>query len=216
MKKKKGGREMDLLDQAQVFFEQFQIFLTQFNEHYPLLVPLVGIAISFVQVYLFFIPTMIIVAMNTVVFGPLVGFLVSLVGIVLGTYSFFLLFRYSFGKYLWKLINRFKISESIREIMEKVEARGFAYVTMLYGPLILIVSPVPVTIAAGLSNINHRTYVLGLICGEAIMILMATFLGTGIMKMFENPFFLIGALVIIFGVTFIVKKFQSYWDQKQS
>lgn len=216
MKKKKGGREMDILDQFQVFFEQFQIFLTQFNEHYPLLVPLVGIAISFVQVYLFFIPTMIIVAMNTVVFGPIVGFLVSLVGIVLGTYSFFLLFRYSFGKYLWKLINRFKISESIREIMEKVEARGFAYVTMLYGPLILIVSPVPVTIAAGLSNINHRTYVLGLICGEAIMILMATFLGTGIMKMFENPFFLIGALIIIFGVTFIVKKFQSYWDQKQS
>lgn len=216
MKKKKGGREMDILDQFQVLFEQFQTFLTQFNQQYPLLVPLIGIAISFVQVYLFFIPTMIIVAMNTVVFGPLVGFLVSLVGIVLGTYSFFLLFRYSFGKYLWKQINRFKISESIREIMGKVEARGFTYVTMLYGPLILIVSPVPVTIAAGLSKINHRTYFWGLVCGEAIMILMATFLGTGIMKMFENPFFLIGALIIIFGVTFIVKKVQSYWDQKQS
>ncbi|MGL4624809.1 MAG: TVP38/TMEM64 family protein [Culicoidibacterales bacterium] len=207
---------MDIIDQLQIFFEQFQTFLTQFNHQYPLLVPLIGIGISFVQVYLFFIPTMIIVAMNTVVFGPLIGFLVSLIGIVLGTYSFFILFRYSVGKYLWKLINRFKMSESIREIMEKVEARGFTYVTMLYGPLILIVSPVPVTIAAGLSNIDHKTYFLGLVCGEAIMILMATFLGTGIMKMFDNPFILVGALVVIFGTTFIVKKIQSYWDQKQN
>ncbi|MGL6057882.1 MAG: TVP38/TMEM64 family protein [Culicoidibacterales bacterium] len=205
---------MDSLDNFQVIYEQFQAFLLAFNEVHPFIVPLIGIGLSFIQVYLVFIPTMIIVALNTVVFGPLVGFLVSLIGIVLGTYSFFLIFRNSVGKYLWKFINRFKFSDSVQDIMDKVQKRGFLYITMLYGPLILIVSPVPVTIAAGLSKVDHRTYFLGLLCGEAIMILLATFLGTGIMRIFDNPLFLLAALVLIFGTTFLVRRLQRYWDKK--
>lgn len=202
---------MDVQD-IQILFIELQSFLAQLNLQYPVLVPLIGIVISFVQVYLFFIPTMIIVAMNTVIFGPLIGFFVSLIGIVLGTYSFFVIFRHQFGNTIWQFINRFKISHYIKAMMKRLQKRGFLYITMLYGPLILIVSPVPVTIAAGLSKVDKKTYVRGLICGEAIMIAMATFLGTGITKVFENPVYLVLAVVMIVLVTFVMRKIQQRWD----
>ncbi|MGL5295467.1 MAG: TVP38/TMEM64 family protein [Culicoidibacterales bacterium] len=194
---------------------QLQYLLAQWNEQAPLVVPLIGIVVSFLQVYVFFIPTMIIVAMNTVVFGPLIGFFVSLIGIVLGTYSFFFLFRQKIGQYLWRFIHRFHLQKTVEELMSKLERRGFLYVTMLYGPLILIVSPVPVTIAAGLSKIPKSTYIFGLICGETIMIAMATFLGTGFLRIFDNPLYLIGAIGSIFVVTILVHYIQKRWDASE-
>lgn len=213
-KQTRGGKVMQL-EELKQFFQNFQVLLEQWNQQAPIVVPLIGIAISFIQVYLFFIPTMIIVTMNTVVFGPLIGFGVSLIGIVLGTYSFFLLFRNQVGKYLWRWLNRFPMSERVQELMSKVERQGFFYIAMLYGPLILIVSPVPVTIAAGLSNVEQRTYLYGLICGEAMMILMATFLGAGILRVFENPFYLVAAILVIIIITFSVNKLQQQLDKQK-
>ena len=177
--------------------------------HYRTLGPLIGILLPFIEAFLPFLPLVVIVVANASSYGLWIGFLLSWIGTVLGSYVVFLLAR-RFGKH--PRLKVFIEKEKVQKLIKWVDMRGLSPLFILlcfpFTPSVLV------NIVAGLSNIKKKYYLIVLMAGKFIMIASMSVLGYDLKALITDPVKLIIAGVGIFLLWIVGKGIEKHLNKK--
>lgn len=177
--------------------------------HYRTLGPLIGILLPFVEAFLPFLPLVVIVVANASSYGLWIGFLLSWIGTVLGSYVVFLLAR-RFGRH--PRLQRFIGKEKVQKLIKWVDMRGISPLFIL---LCFPFTPsVIVNIVAGLSNLKKKYYLIVVLVGKFIMIASMSVLGYDLRALLTDPVKLILAGVGVFLLWIIGKGIEKHLNKK--
>ncbi len=127
--------------------------IVELAQHYKALGPLIGLLLPFIESFLPFLPLVRICYRECRGVWTLVGFILSWVGTVAGSYAVFLVIRkYGRNRFLRFLTKK----ERVQQLISWVERNGF-------GPLFLLICfpftpSALVNLVAGLSNMKKTYY----------------------------------------------------------
>lgn len=154
--------------------------------------PLIGLLLPFLEAFLPFLPLVVFVVANASAFGLWLGFLLSWLGSVAGSYVVFLIVRH-FGKHpkLLFLTNGKKVQRLIQWVNMNGISPLFVLLCFPFTPSVLV------NIVAGLSNIRKEFYLIVLSAGKFVMILGISVLGYDLKALLTNPVRLVIAAVAI-------------------
>lgn len=171
----------------------------------------VGLLLVFIESFLPFLPLIVIVILNTNAYGFFIGFLMSYLGSVLGSYSVFLVVRNFLKAPVTRYINKHKTLIKMREFIDK---RGFTFLFILMS-LPFTPSSV-VNVIAGVSNVKKRVYLYILIGAKFIMILSISIVGHDVTTFFTSPTRLILSVVFLVVLYVISKLYERYLNRKMN
>ena len=166
--------------------------LREMLEQYRSLGPLPGIGLTFMKSFVPPLPTIAIVGLNAAVYGLWLGFLYSWIGLVAGCLTTFLIIRkIASHRYVRKWAMRPKVAKG----MIWVRQSGFSYVFLLslfpVGPFVVV------NMAAGLSVMRLRSYLIALCAGKAIMVFAVSYIGNDLERFINHPWEVIYVLLFI-------------------
>jgi phospholipase D1/2 len=138
--------------------------------------PLVFVGLC-VAAVLFHLPEVVLIAIGSVLFGPVKGFALGWIGSTAGSTCSFLLARYFLREALQRTVaSRFK---RIQALNERLECRGFQ--TVLALRLMLFMAP-PLNWAIGATRVRLRHYVLGSALGVVPCIAVTSYAADSIAR----------------------------------
>ena len=154
--------------------------------------PVLSCSLMFFESILPFMPLAVFITVNFVAFGNFLGFIISWFFTVLGCIMSFLIFRKGIqGKFNNLIKDKYKLNK----FMDKFN-------NISLGELVIIIA-IPFTpaflvnIAAGLSKINFKKFIIALLIGKIGLVYFWGFIGTNLIESFENPLILIKIILII-------------------
>lgn len=169
-------------------------------EKYKLLGPFFGFFLTFIESFFPVLPLVLIVVANAGAYGLMFGFIISWLGTVIGSYTFFLLIR-KFGNH--RFFRKIKEQRQVEKLIHWVDVRGF---TPLFVLLCLPFTPsVIVNSVAGLSNIKRKYYFFTLLIAKPIMIFLMSYLGSDLRDIITSPMKIIMCAVIILAIWLVGK-----------
>ncbi len=149
-------------------------------------------------------PLAVFITINFLAYGNIVGFVISWIFTVLGCLLSFYLFRKGVQGWFQRLT---KDRTKLNNLMTKFNNISFAELAVIiaipFTPAFLV------NIAAGLSNMPKRKYILALLVGKIGLVYFWGYIGTSLVESLKNPMILIRIaviLVITYIISFIIKK----------
>lgn len=166
--------------------------IEHFASQYRTLGPIIGLLFPFLEAFLPFLPLVVFVVANASAFGLWIGFLLSWLGSVAGSYVVFLIVR-RFGKH--PKLRYLTGGKKVKRLIQWVDLNGLSPLFVLlcfpFTPSVLV------NIVAGLSNIRREFYLIVLLAGKFVMILGMSVLGYDLKALLTSPVRLVIAGVII-------------------
>lgn len=160
--------------------------------------PVVGFLIIIVESIIPILPLATFIALNIIAFGPVVGFIISWVATVIGSIISFYIFRKGFSK---KLYSKAKVDGKVHQFMSFITKVRFTQLVLI---IALPFTPAfAVNIAAGLSKISVKKFLLAVIIGKLSIVYFWGWVGTSFMESIYNPYILI-KIVVILGITYLM------------
>lgn len=166
-----------------------------------------GMLVIIIESIIPVLPLAVFIAFNTVIFGNVLGFIISWVATIIGCTISFFIFRKGFSDKLYKKINH---KEKVKELMNKISDLEFTkFVLILAIPFTPAFS---INIAAGLSKMSYKKFLLALLISKLATVYFWGFIGTTLLESITD----VGVLVklgIILLIAFIlsrivIKKFE--------
>lgn len=146
------------------------------------------------------LPLALFIAINTVVFGNLVGFLISWIGTIIGCSISFFIFRKGFSKKMYRYIDHKKKG---KRLMESISNLGFSKLVFVLA--IPFTPAFSINIGAGLSKMSYQKYLFALIISKLSIIYFWGFIGTTFVESIMDIGVMIKILIILF-VTFLLSR----------
>lgn len=160
---------------------------------------LIGMFLIILESIIPMLPLAVFIAINMLVFGNFIGFLISWVSTIIGCTLSFYIFR-TLQNRAWKFING---KEKLVELMNKIDNISFSsLVIILAFPFTPAFS---INIGAGLSNMSYRKYLFALIISKISIVYFWGFIGTTLVESLTDISVLIKIAAIIL-VAFILSK----------
>lgn len=173
-------------------------------EQYSNLGPLPGILLPLVEAFLPFLPLIVFVMANAAAYGLWLGFLYSWIGVCAGSCIVFWLARKFGGRFGMYIQKRMPSSQRFFHWMEE---KGFTPLFILYcfpfTPSSLI------NIAAGISTVPFRTFVIAVMSGKAVVIFLMAFIGHDWQGFIHQPWRIAVAILALVLLWFGGKKLES-------
>lgn len=169
---------------------------------------LLGGGLIVLQTFIPFVPFLLIAGANVLVFGLWEGFMINWLSAVIASILMFFMAR-TFGRE-WaakKIVNFPRIQSMNRYFQEN----GFK--TVLFIRLFPVIPPVAVNLAAGLSAIEARAYILGTALGKFPAILVESIIGNDLFHFADNKVRLLlltagFGIVLLIGMRVVKKKWK--------
>lgn len=146
------------------------------------------------------LPLALFIAINTVVFGNVIGFLISWVATVIGCSLSFWIFRTGFSKKLYRNIEQ---KNKIKKLMNQISILSFSKLVLIMA--IPFTPAFSVNIGAGLSKMEYKKYFLALLIAKLSIIYFWGFIGSTFVESITDIGVLI-KIVGILGITFILSR----------
>ncbi|UHA75012.1 TVP38/TMEM64 family protein [Paenibacillus sp. 481] len=184
----------------QIDRHQVADWLKQYSE----LGPLPGILFPFIEAFLPFLPLIVFVMANAAAYGLGLGFLYSWIGCCAGAFAIFWLARLFGGRFGAYIQRKMPASQKLFKWMQE---KGF---TPLF--LLLCFPFVPssiINVAAGISTISFRMFMIAVMAGKSVMIFMMAFIGHDWQGFITQPWRIIVALVVLLGLWYGGKKLEA-------
>ena len=161
-----------------------------------------GFFLIFLESIFPMLPLGIFIGFNIMAYGNVTGFLLSYFATVFGSVMSFTLFRFLLKKFFYKLFKE-KTKEEIKKIMQKITYIDFNQLVVIialpFTPAFLV------NIAAGLSNISWKKYLISIFIGKIAIIYFWGFVGENILTNIKNPIVLLKTFIIVIIVYLISK-----------
>lgn len=183
--------------------------LQQLSEQYRALGPLIGFFITFLEAYLPFLPLVVFIAVNVTAYGLVLGFFMSWLGTLVGSFTLFLLFR-RFGQKKW--MRKWVEKKQVKNLIRWVEMAGIAPLLVLlcfpFTPAIII------NIVAGLSNIKRLYYFITLFISKFAMVFLLTFIVQDLTELLTSPKKMVIVASILIALWAIGKVFEKILNKR--
>lgn len=158
---------------------------------------LISIGISLAGV----LPSVFITGANIVFFGPVQGFLISLLGETIGAYITFTVYRLGFKKKIEKFTDKHRLLSQI------VNSDGKkAGLLICQGRVIPFIPSGVITLAASISNVNSTIFTVATLIGKAPSIALEALVSYDIINIYDNWIRLAITVVGLIFVTLIIRK----------
>ncbi len=164
-----------------------------------LLVFIIGVLATFIESFIPALPLVGIVAMNATLLGFVQGVTASTIGSCLGTIALFLVAsKFSYIKYIEDAKN-----EKTEKITKWVKNQNYIVIYLCYASA--FIPSCLVSISAGLSNMDARRFIPGMILGKITMFSIASYVGYDLEGVLINPKKIV-ILVLIIIISFLIGK----------
>ncbi|MBN2981997.1 MULTISPECIES: TVP38/TMEM64 family protein [Cohnella] len=175
---------------------------------YSALGPLPGILLPLAEAFLPFLPLVVFVVANATAYGMWAGFLLSWIGVSVGSFLVFLLARRFAGRFGERIRKR---SPKMERFFSWIENKGFTPIFVLscfpFSPSALI------NIASGMSKIGLHTFLTAILLGKSVMIFTLSFLGHDLQALVDHPWRIAAALIVLFLLWMVGKKLESRYTE---
>lgn len=149
------------------------------------------------------LPLCVFVTLVFYAFGSFFGFFISWIFTLLGCFLSFSLIRSGFRKwFVDKFLNK-KEKGKLDKLMEYVDTMSTSSLAMLVA--IPFTPAFAVNIAAGLSNMSRKKYMISMMIGKVFMVYFWGYIGTTLIECLTHPEYLL-KIVIMIGLAFIISK----------
>lgn len=171
----------------------------------PFISVLIGMFIVILESIIPMLPLAVFIAINTIAFGNIIGFIISWIATIIGCSISFYVFRLLKTKICIKINKK----QKLKNIMDKINDIDFSkLVIILAFPFTPAFS---INIGAGLSDISYKKYLLALTISKLSIIYFWGFIGTTFLESITDVGVLIKLAIIIliaYGLSkFVMKKF---------
>ena len=160
---------------------------------------IIGMSLIILESIIPMLPLAVFIAINMLVFGNIIGFILSWISTIIGCTLSFYIFRTLKNK-AWKYISK---KEKLVDLMKKIDKISFSsLVIILAFPFTPAFS---INIGAGLSNISYKKYLLALLISKISIVYFWGFIGTTLVESITDIGVLLKIAVIIL-IAFILSK----------
>ncbi len=166
--------------------------------------PVAPILLAMIESFIPALPLMVIVTFNIGAYGAVLGFLYSWLGNVIGSTLVFLFFRVIVKKYLYHHLQKFKPTKKALEWVRNTNQS-----------ILFIISIFPFTpsslvnVSFGLSDFSKKTFIITILCAKLFMMLFLTVFGNSIFLAFEQPLYLVLAILLLVVLLLLSKYFSN-------
>lgn len=179
-------------------------------DQYRALGPWFSILFAFLISFIPLLPIIVVIGLNVAAFGLWWSVLYSWIGVMSGAILMFWLVR-KLSHY--KYIDRFAHNKAVQKSIRWMKNNGFMYIFMFsllpFGPFTLL------HVAAGLSGIKFRSFVIAVGLGRGMMIFIISFIGADWASYFQQPLkLLFVAVFVIIGFIFI-RKVEAWFGKRE-
>lgn len=169
---------------------------------------IVGFLIIVLESILPFLPLAVFIAINKMVFGNILGFLLSWTGTIVGCIIAFTIFRKGLSQRLYSNVKR----DNYRKIIDRISNIKFTSLVIITA---LPFTPAfTVNIAAGLSKISYRKFIAAILVAKLAIVYFWGYIGTSFVDSVANPIILIRICLILLIVYVISKVVNKKFDIK--
>lgn len=150
------------------------IYLQNFVSTCPYLLSiLVGMVVIMMESIIPMLPLGVFIALNMVLFGSGLGYIISWIATSIGCYLSFTLVRKLFTK---KMERKVKENEKLATLMKKINKLSFSSFVLITA---LPFTPAfAINIASALSNMNTKKFMAGIIIAKLLVVYFWGFIGT--------------------------------------
>ena len=184
---------------------ELDIWLTNFLLSIGLWGYILSCFLIMIESFLPILPLTVFVTLLFYKFGVIFGFIISYICTVVGCVVSYTLFnsrlRVRFENYIIKKDKK-KLEDLIKSIRNIKFIKLCLIIALPFTPSFIV------NVAAGLSNMNRRKYIIALLVGKAFLVIFWGFIGTSLISSFKNPLNLL-YIVLLLGACFIVSKLVS-------
>lgn len=177
----------------------FATYLINIMSH---LGPISGIVLIILESILPFLPLSVFIALNGASFGYVFGYIISWVSTCIGCLLSFLIFRKIFKNKFDKLLSKKNVKQ-IKKIKKK-------FSTITFSALVLIIAlpftpAFAVNIAAGLSDMSLRKFMIAILIGKLSITYFWTYIGKSLLESMMDFKTIITVALLLLGAYIISK-----------
>lgn len=178
-------------------------FWEELFHSFRILGPLAPILLAMVEAFIPALPLIAIVTLNVAAHGGILGFVYSWVGSVFGSVLFFLLCRKLFKPLILRIAGKHPTIMKARNWVNKVNKKAlFVIITMPFTPSCFV------NFAMGVSDFDDKSYIKIMAGAKIVMLILLSLFGQSVVQAFENPIFIVLAVVLVI-VLYLVSKYIS-------
>ena len=178
-------------------------FINQFLLSIGIYGPILGCFLILIESMLPILPLFVFITINFLVFGPIVGFLLSWIFTILGCMLSFFLFRCKFKNWFDKKIKNGKQLKKVMQAVNMVKCEQLtAIIAVPFTPAFLV------NIAAGLSKMPIKKFLVSLVIGKIFLVLFWGFVGTSLVQSLTHPMAFLKVVVLVV-LAYVFSKFVS-------
>lgn len=156
---------------------------------------LIYMFLNLIRPIFFVVPVWIFAVASGAIYGPLLGSLYSLIGVVISATVAFYLARFIGRDFLLSIIG-----EKLRGIDNKLNKNGFK---VLFIMRVTVVFPFdPLSFVAGLSKMKYKPYIIATILGSIPETLAFNYLGLGLKSIISLKVLVIISIIFLIILTF--------------
>lgn len=162
--------------------------------------PILGCFCILIESILPILPLFVFITINFLVFGNLFGFIISWIFTVLGCLLSFFLFRKKIKNWFDKKAKESKQLTKVMKVVNRVKLEQLtAIIAVPFTPAFLV------NIAAGLSKMSLKKFLIALCVGKIFLVLFWGFVGTSLVQSLTHPIAFVKVVVLVL-VAFFVSK----------
>ena len=164
--------------------------------------PILACLLIIIESMLPLLPLALFITIDFYYMGSLVGFLVSWILTIVGCYLSYRLCRNKLKSHFDNMLDK-KEHKKLHRLMRRIDKLSLEQLTILIA--IPFTPAFMVNIAAGLSNMDTKKYLISIIIGKIFLVYFWGFIGTSLIESISNPKVLI-EIGIMMLVAFIISK----------
>jgi len=177
---------------------EFLKFQVQANN--PIMGVIIGMLVIVLESMLPVLPLAVFIAVNMLVFGNIIGFIISWIATIIGCILAFTICRKKLSNGFY---NRIKKDGKINNLMNKISNIKF--------PNLVIITALPFTpafavnIASGFSNISYRKFIAAILISKISIVYFWGFIGTTFIESITDVKIIIELILIIL-IAYIISR----------
>lgn len=125
-------------------------------------------------------------------YGTLLGFFLSWILTIIGCVIAYFIFKNIFEKFIDKRLKKHKKLKKYITIVSNIKLYNLVFILSIPSTPAFLVN-----IAAGLSNMPFKKFLLAIIIGKIPLVLFWGLIGTGLLETLRNPKALLGVIILV-------------------
>lgn len=181
-------------------FKNIDILINNFLLNVGIYGPILGCFLILIESIVPILPLFVFITINFLTFGSIIGFCLSWVFTVLGCLFSFFLFRKFLKNKFDKYIKNKKKFTKIMKVVNKIKLEELtAIIAIPFTPAFLV------NIAAGLSKMSLKKFLIALFIGKIFLVLFWGFVGTSLVESLTNPIAFLKVFILVL-LAFLLSK----------